>query len=169
MADARLIIRPVRRGELAEAGRIVAASYFALPDFPHDPTGYDLEIADVAARLDDTEVVVAELEGRLVGCLTYVGDPNSPFAEHQHPDAATFRYFGVDPSAQGAGVGRSLVQWAVERARAEAKSKLHIHTLESMTTAQALYERFGFVRDPAADADWDGVKGVAYVLDLWRE
>jgi len=35
-----------------------------------------------------------------------------------------------------------------------------------MVTAQTLYTRMGFAQDPAADADWDGITGLAYVLEL---
>ena len=161
-----LVIRLVGDDEVAEAGRIVAASYLALPGYPTDPEGYDREIADVASRRDGTDVVVAELDGRLVGCLTYIGDVDSPYAEHGIDGAATFRYFGVAPSVQGGGVGSAMLQWVIGRARADGKSSILLHTLESMISAQRLYQRFGFRRDPERDADWDGVRGVAYALDL---
>jgi hypothetical protein len=33
-----------------------------------------------------------------------------------------------------------------------------------MPGAQRLYDRLGFVRDPAGDDNWDGIVGLAYVF-----
>jgi GNAT superfamily N-acetyltransferase len=110
--------------------------------------------------------VVAELDGRIVGCLTYAADHTLPDAEHDDPEAATFRYFAVDPGVQGRGVGEAMVRWVFDRARADGKPRVHIHTLVVMRGAQRLYERLGFVRHPEDDANWDGVIGLAYVADV---
>jgi predicted N-acetyltransferase YhbS len=59
-----------------------------------------------------------------------------------------------------------MVQWCVDEARRLGRSRLRIHTLTMMLGAQRLYERLGFVRDPAHDAEWDGIAGLAYRLDL---
>jgi GNAT superfamily N-acetyltransferase len=145
------------------AGRVVQDSYFALDGYPrHDE--YDRILGEVRVRADD--VVIAEIDGRIVGCLTFVPGPDNPHAEFDDPDAASFRYFGVDPSAAGRGVGEAMVRWCVDEARALGRSRLRIHTLTMMHGAQRLYERLGFVRDPAHDGVWDGIVGLAYRLDL---
>lgn len=151
--------------DVERLGRLIHAAYFALPDYPRDEE-YDAEIADVDARRDATVVVVAELDGELVGCLTYVPHLVERYAEHGDPDAATFRYAAVDPSVQGRGVGEALVRWVVDRARTDGRARIRIHTLEMMTAAQRLYERLGFVRDPDHDEQWDDVVGIAYRYDL---
>lgn len=163
---APLVVRRVRRGDdLVLAGDIVRRSYFALDDYPHDEM-YDHEIGDVPSRVEATEVIVALLRGRIVGCLTFVADHTNPHAEHGDPDAASFRYFGVDPDVSGRGVGEAMVRHVVDRSRRLGKKRLRIHTLTMMHAATRLYERLGFVRDPSHDDDWDGVEGVAYVLEL---
>jgi hypothetical protein len=35
-----------------------------------------------------------------------------------------------------------------------------------MPGAQRLYERIGFVRTPDHDENWDGITGLAFVLEL---
>ena len=106
------------------------------------------------------------MDGRIVGCLTYAAHHTLPDAEHDDPEAATFRYFAVDPTAQGQGIGEAMVRWVFDRARADGKRRIHIHTLIPMVGAQRLYERLGFVRHPEDDAEWDGVKGLAYLADV---
>ena len=59
-----------------------------------------------------------------------------------------------------------MVRWCIAEARRLGRSRLRIHTLTMMQGAQRLYERLGFVREPDHDADWDGVVGLAYRLDL---
>jgi GNAT superfamily N-acetyltransferase len=159
-------VRPATPGDdLDEAGRIVHESYLALPDHPHDPE-YDHQLTRAAERMADTVVLLAFLDGELVGCLTYVPEHTNPHAEHGDPAAATFRYFGVRPEVQGRGVGAAMVRWCADRARADGLERLRIHTLSTMHGAQRLYAHLGFLRDPERDEDWDGIQGVAYVLHL---
>jgi GNAT superfamily N-acetyltransferase len=146
-------------------GRLVQAGYFGLADYPHDEH-YDDEIARVAHRDPRSLVVVAEDDGRVVGCLTYAADHTNADAEHDDAGAATFRFFAVDPSAQGRGVGEAMVQWVFDQARRDGKQRVHIHTLTVMHGAQRLYERLGFLRLPEDDADWDGAIGLAYVAEV---
>ena len=148
--------------DAAAAGSIVQDAYFRLPGYPRDDE-YDRLLADVATRAGDASVVVALLDGRLVGCLTYVADMDNPHGEFIDADAASFRYFGVHPSVQGCGVGEAMVQWCIDTARGDGRQRLRIHTLESMPGAQRLYLRMGFLRDPDNDEDWDGIKGLAFV------
>lgn len=156
-----LEVRRLEPGDdAAEAGVIVQDAYFPLPGYPRDDE-YDLLLADVDGRAND--VVVALVDGHLVGCLTYVADMHNPHAEFDDVDAASFRYFGVHPSAQGSGVGEAMVQWCINTARGDGRHRIRIHTLESMPGAQRLYLRMGFVRDPDNDEEWDGIKGLAFV------
>ena len=159
-----VVVRLVEPGDdLATAGDIIRRAYFALPGYPRDPE-YDVEIGAVEERVDD-DVALALLDGRVVGCLTYVG-PASPHFEFDDHEAASFRFFGVDPSVQGAGVGEAMVDWCVARAREQGWARLRIHTLEAMPAAQRLYLRKGFVHDHDNDQDWDGILGIAYVMHL---
>lgn len=149
------------------AGRLVQAAYEALTDMPEEPE-YLAYLADVRARRDEVDVVVALLAGRIVGCLTFVPAPGTHHHEFADADATSFRYFGVDPSAQGSGIGAAMVQWCIDETRRLGKPRIRIHTLPVMDAAQRLYRRMGFVRTPELDENWDGVEGIAYVLDLER-
>ncbi|MEO8591481.1 MAG: GNAT family N-acetyltransferase [Flavobacteriales bacterium] len=70
-----------------------------------------------------------------------------------------FRMLAVDPEARGAGVGEMLVQACIALARADDALGLVLWTQPTMPTAQRLYERLGFVRDPDRDVPdprgWD--------------
>jgi GNAT superfamily N-acetyltransferase len=159
-------VRPLRDSDDATAiGALVQRAYFALPGYPRDPE-YDASLADVAGRAAEAVVVVAVADGVAVGCVTYVPEHTNPHAEHDDPAAASFRAFAVDPAVQGQGVGRALLDWISAEARRTGRARVRIHTLESMPGAQRLYAHYGYVRDPDGDEDWDGIKGLAYVLHL---
>ena len=74
------------------------------------------------------------------------------------PDEAEFRMLAVDPAAQGRGVALALMQRIMDESRARGYSALVCSTETSMRAAQHIYERVGFVSDPARD--WSPVAGV---------
>jgi GNAT superfamily N-acetyltransferase len=153
----------------AALGAMVLEAYVRLPGHIEEPE-YELELADVAGRagLPHTAVLAAfDDDGVALGCLTYASSPASPMAELVGEGEAGFRMLGVDPAAQGRGAGRALVAACIERARADGRRALCLHSTPWMRTAHGLYESFGFVRDPARD--WSPVPGidlVAYRLAL---
>jgi GNAT superfamily N-acetyltransferase len=149
--------------DAAYAGKIVQDAYFSLPDYPRDDE-YDHELGSVGRRADDA--VVAILDGRIVGCLTFVSGVDSEHDEFGDPEAASFRFFGVDPAMQGRKVGEAMVAWCLEEAKRLGRRRIRIHTLESMPGAQRLYLRLGFVRTPEFDRDWDGIIGLAFAFSL---
>lgn len=159
-------LRRVRPGEAGALGRLTVVAYEALGrPLEH---GYDLELADIDRRSREATVLVAVGDGgRLLGGVTLVDDPSSPWAEFTDPDEAGIRMLAVDPAAQGQGVGEALVRACIERARAGGKRRLSLHSTPWMTTAHRLYERLGFQRDPGRDwAPVPDIPLVGFVLSL---
>ena len=149
-----LEIRPVRPGEHERAGALVVAAYRALPG-AHLSSGYAELLADVARRAEDAVVLVAVGRdvgaGALAGCVTYVPDRSSPFAEELSDGEAGVRMLAVDPASQGRGIGTALVEACIARARAEGRTALVLHTTPWMEAAHAVYRRLGFSRAPSRD------------------
>jgi len=130
-----------------------------------------LEDALRRSLADDTGVsrIVAEREGRIVGSVALY-DPGH--AQYTGLDSAAawpeVRLVAVDPAVRGRGVARALVLECVRRARAAGATTLGLHTSQSMHAARRLYERLGFVRDPAHDFQPPGaelVEGYRLPLD----
>ncbi len=158
-------VRPVRPEEFDELGRATVEAYRALPGEPLS-AAYLEELADVASRAADAEVLVAVVDGRLVGGVTYVRPPGR-YAEFG-PDEAGIRHLAVVPAARGHGVGAALVAACLARARADGFPRVCLFTTPSMATAHRLYERLGFLRRPGRD--WvlpeSGLQLLCYVLEL---
>lgn len=143
--------------------------------FPADLwAAYRRELAAVADRTGDAELVLAEVDGTLRGAVTLypgrVSDPDWP------PGVASLRLLAVHPTVRGAGVGRALVEECIARSRARGCTAIGLHTAGFMRAAVRLYEGMGFTRVPDRDFDararyggapgGEPVCGVAYVLSL---
>ena len=137
--------------DLDAFGRIVVESYLALPGHPPEPD-YEAELADVAGRVATNPVLAAFDGDEPLGCVTFVPDRFSAHAEDLEEDEAAFRMLAVARSAQGRGVGGTLVRACLERARDAGKEAVFIYSGDWMTTAHRLYERLGFVKVP--ERDW---------------
>jgi GNAT superfamily N-acetyltransferase len=156
-------VRAAEPADYATLGALTVAAYRGVPGYVGEPT-YEDELRNVRARISavDTEVFVAVADdGVVLGGVTYAASPASPQAEFRDPEAAGFRMLAVDPAAQGSGAGAALVAAVVERARADGRRRIIIHSTQWMTTAHNLYTRRGFARRP--DLDWTPVPGI----DLW--
>jgi len=69
-----------------------------------------------------------------------------------YPDGPTtfeLRKMYLDPRARGAGVGKRLLDTAVDFARSRGATAIVLDTLDSMTRAIRFYEAHGFTRDDA--------------------
>ena len=80
---------------------------------------------------------------------------------------AEFRMLAVLPSARGRGVGETLVQACVAKAKQDGLSRIVLSTGPEMLAAHRLYERMGFRR--ATERDWSPRPGIelrAYVMDF---
>jgi ribosomal protein S18 acetylase RimI-like enzyme len=80
-------------------------------------------------------VTVAERRGEIVGLIVLgVGDEGF-FVDN----------VAVDPSQQGSGVGKALLENAEVAARRAGFDSIYLYTHETMTENLALYERIGYV------------------------
>ena len=159
-----MVIRTVLPSEYEIAGELTVEAYRTLGDAGGEL--YERELRDIAGRRASSEILVAEVGGRIVGCVTFV-DGLKPLSEVDDPDAATVRMLGVAAEARGRGVGEALMQECIDRARRSGRKRVRLHTRTFMTSAQRLYERLGFRRDP--DHDYSPAAGIllfGYVLDL---
>ncbi|HEU0241432.1 MAG TPA: N-acetyltransferase [Micromonosporaceae bacterium] len=159
--------RPATEADYQVAGAICVAAYLESGQI-HDQRGYAEELADVAARARDAEVIVADDPdtGEILGNVTLVL-AGQQLAEIALPGEAEFRMLAVEPSAQRRGVGSALVRACLDRASALGCTAMAIYTRDFNEAAIRMYEGFGFVRTP--DLDWTplaGLRLVAMRVDL---
>ncbi|NNE70735.1 MAG: GNAT family N-acetyltransferase [Rhodothermales bacterium] len=154
-----IAIRDARQEEFAAIGELMVRVYAGLPGFPgpdEQPAYYSM-LANVGALTErpGVDLVVAEHEVfGLVGAVVFIADMKhygSGGTATQERDACGFRLLAVDPGARGLGIGRRLTQACIDRVQQLCRSKLVIHTTDSMRVAWGMYERMGFKRTEDLD------------------
>jgi ribosomal protein S18 acetylase RimI-like enzyme len=147
-----------------------AVSLLALAGFEEFRTAYSdwaamsASIAQMPSLASVGELIVAELDGDLVGAVTYVS-PDRPKAPFFEPHWPIVRMLVVHPAARGRGVGRALMDECCRRAWRDNSRVLALHTSPIMTTALAMYRDMGFVFQRDAPPIY-GVPSAVYLLEL---
>lgn len=80
-------------------------------------------------------VWVAEENNRIVGSIAII---------QSTPKEAQLRWFLIDPSARGKGLGKAFMEVAVDFCRQEGYGNVFLWTFEQLGAARHLYGRFGF-------------------------
>jgi ribosomal protein S18 acetylase RimI-like enzyme len=144
-----LQIREAFASEYEEAGRITMRAYaeFFAPEGQDEDQEYLRSVGQVAARARRTTVLVALLDGVIVGCVTLELDGRTNADDDPlEPGRAHIRMLGVAPETRGRGVGRALMNECEARARAAGKTFVTLHTTHLMNAARAMYESLGYER-----------------------
>lgn len=89
----------------------------------------------------NNELVVAELDGAVVGTLQLTFTPSLSFQGGRRSTVESVR---VDEGSRGRGIGREMMMWAIERARERKCVSMQLTSHVSRERAHAFYERLGF-------------------------
>lgn len=90
----------------------------------------------------NNEIVVAEIEGTVVGSLQVTYTPSLSYGGGWR---ATFENVHVVASFRNRGIGRLLVEHAIARARHRGCIRVQLTSNKVRTDAHRFYERLGFV------------------------
>ncbi|MFL5323868.1 MAG: GNAT family N-acetyltransferase, partial [Microvirga sp.] len=92
-------------------------------------------------RDQNIQLVVAESEGRVVGCLQLAILPG---LSSQGGRRGLLEDVRVASDCRSRGIGEQLVQWAVTEAKARGCNLVELLTHQTRTDAQRFYKRLGF-------------------------
>lgn len=88
-------------------------------------------------------LLLATVNGRLAGCCAL-----RPLDTADYPNAAEMKRLYVRDAFRGIGLGRQLVEAALDAARQAGYASVLLDTLDDMEAARTLYEDLGFVEIP---------------------
>ncbi|GLZ28430.1 hypothetical protein Lesp02_06200 [Lentzea sp. NBRC 105346] len=148
-------VRDARPDESAAVAALLASVYGAFrARFPADAwERYLGEIVDVESRLADSELIVADHDGELVGTVGFYPEATRSALEHWPENWASIRALAVRADARGLGIGTALGAECVRRAKECGARAIGLHTASFMTAATRLYEGLGFRRRPGDDIE----------------
>ncbi|MGF7124174.1 GNAT family N-acetyltransferase [Rhodococcus sp. TAF43] len=149
-------IRPVTPADYDTVGELTADVYID-GGFVSDSDMYAERLRDTATRADQADVVVALVDGEIVGSVT-IAEPESPFADVAEKGELEFRMLAVAASARGKGVGSALVRHVLDVAYDRGDRAVVISTQPDMVDARRIYDRNGFV--PAPERNWEPIPGM---------
>ena len=127
----------LRPGDIGAIVRFHGLVYAREHGFDHTFEAYVAKpLAEFACSASDRERVwIAERAGQLVGCIAIVAAT---------ADVAQLRWFLVDPSARGVGLGKRLINEALAFCRNCGYRSVVLWTVSALTTAARLYRSVGF-------------------------
>ena len=158
MSAIKFIIKDFKPSDAVQVNKVAVEAF---QQFKENYSKWDEFIRGVGqmSSLSSTaEVIVAELKGKIVGAVGYVG-PNVPKSIFPL-DIPCIRMLVVDPQARGLGIGRALTQECINRAERDRAPRIGLHTSPIMDVALPLYLRMGFVKEKNIDP----IRGVPYAL-----
>jgi len=113
----------------------------------HQHWGFDLsfeiqvagELSEFMSRFraERDGLWIAQFDSRFAGAIAIDGDLSDT-------EGARLRWFIVDPSIHGQGVGRKLIKKAIEFCRNVGHRKVFLWTFKGLDSARRLYELEGF-------------------------
>ncbi len=150
MTDETQIRSDLRAGDLGRVIELHGRCYDALPGFG---LSFEAFVARTIAEyvLDNQargRLWLAERGQQLIGCTAVVLRDNG---------VGQLRWVLVDESARGIGLGKQLVNAALDYCRETGCGSIFLETTDGLPESQALYEKLGFsVTSDTTEELWDG-------------
>ena len=136
-------IRPARRDDVPAMIAMLADDHLGRArERVEDPLpAVYYEAFERVERDQNLQLVVAESEGRVVGCLQLAILPG---ISSQGGLRGLLEDVRVASDCRSRGIGEQLVQWAVSEAKARGCNLVELLTHQSRVDAQRFYKRLGF-------------------------
>lgn len=123
------VVRPAHRDDTEPAARLLTQ------------LGYDVPASTIGIAISEGQgILVAELDGAVVGLLTYA----TRFQLHRGGLVTTVDALVVDEALRSGGIGSRLLGHLVEVVRAEGVESVELHSNRSRTAAHRFYQQAGF-------------------------
>jgi ribosomal protein S18 acetylase RimI-like enzyme len=158
------LIRTARSADHEAADRVAR---LAFAEYEHDYPEWVPVLREgrpMARIAEEGELLVAEKDGVIVGCVGYIPpgrSRNAVFAK----DWAALRFMAVDPAHRGLGISRALAEECAHRAKRDGAAVLALFTSPAMEIAVAMYRRLGFVHQRRIEPVY-GMTADLYCLPL---
>lgn len=135
--ESNIVVREYRPGDPSRVTYFYYKLFEAQYRFNGTVERYFMEgMLDLFRDPEGSQMWVAERDGAVVGSIAVV---------RRGGHEAQLRWFGVDMSLQGTGMGKRLIETALEFCEARGYTHLSLWTIEILKPARHLYGKYGFV------------------------
>lgn len=166
-AHTRVCVREARPEDDAVIGELLVEAFVTRyrEKLPHVVYGEERkqELRAVAAKRAAATVLVAELDGRVVGTATLV-PPGAPGGRAWREGAAELRHLATASDLHGAGLSAPLMDAVEALAWRSGATGICLHVRRQAGGVGRLYARRGYVRAPEGDLLLPSVELDAYHL-----
>jgi ribosomal protein S18 acetylase RimI-like enzyme len=154
-------LRDFREADAVHVNRVALAAFDQFRSAYSDWSAMASAIGRMSDLADGGEIIVAELDERIIGAVAYIppGRPKAAYFDRSWP---IVRMLVVDPACRGLGAGLALTEECMRRARRDGSRVIALHSSPIMTVALAMYIRMGFRLLHDAPA----IHGVPYAVYL---
>lgn len=148
---------------LAELTLFLNRAYASLAEAGLRYTATYQDEAITRKRIADGECYLAELDGALIGSISYYPPGVLTYQYYgAHPEIAAFGQLGVEPSFRKKGVGSGLVSYVEERARSDGAPAIALDTAIPATHLVRWYRKLGY--RIVGEADWESTNYRSYIM-----
>jgi GNAT superfamily N-acetyltransferase len=151
-----MIIRDAVEADDTIVGELLVQAYLTqfakkLPDVSYSAERL-ADLRNQSARRASASVLVAEIDGRIVGTVTLY-PAGASGSEAWIAGAADLRLLAIHPEFQGRDLSGKLLDAAEALARKWGASAICLHTRQGASGVARLYHSRGYVRDETGDLD----------------
>ena len=146
-ATGTLIIRAIHKDDsLEELTELLHRAYKPLADMGLRFFATHQTVEQTQSRVESGKCFVAELDGKLIGTIALYTEPKHDDAPdwYHRPDVGWFGQFGIEPTLQGKGIGKQMIDFIEERAVELGLSELALDTSEKAEHLIQWYKRLGW-------------------------
>lgn len=164
----KVTIRQIQTGDdLVAITALIRAAYARLSDMGLRFWATFQSVEDTCKRFTDGQGLVAVQDDRIIGTITiYPPDPTSTVETYRHLTTYCLGQFAVDPSLQGAGVGRLLHNAAIKYIVDSGGTHAALDTAEHAHHLISMYGRWGY--RIVEHADWRPLTNYLSVVMLFE-
>jgi ribosomal protein S18 acetylase RimI-like enzyme len=133
---------PFEPARVEDAAAISELAMAVIEERPGNGELDEAKLREVLKRPSERGVVVRDAAGLVAVCLLDLEATDPRF--RNGPKDANLDLLAVRPDAQRRGLGRALVQWALDEARAAGRETMTLQAMAHRAGPLEFYERIGF-------------------------
>jgi DNA-binding MarR family transcriptional regulator/GNAT superfamily N-acetyltransferase len=154
-----IIIRPFQPGDVGYVGYIHGKIYSTTYQFGRIFEFYVMKgLTEFLINNEGGELWIAEVNGEIVGSIAITKANDS---------VAQLRWFVLDEKFQGLGIGKKLIETALNFCKEKHYQNVFLWTVSTLETARYLYKKYHFkLTEEKPNVEWTGTKLIEERWDL---